>query len=101
MAGVLLTPLIYVLARRLFNRPVALLTAFMILLSPLIEWYSHELRMYTVVVSLSILSTYAFYNALYPRRGRSAALGWAFWAVSIGVACASHYPFVGLFAAHL
>ncbi|MCW1967634.1 MAG: glycosyltransferase family 39 protein, partial [Anaerolineae bacterium] len=54
--GVLLIPLTYALGRRLFGHRAGLLAALFVLLSPGIEWYSHELRMYTLVGCLSALN---------------------------------------------
>lgn len=54
--GVLLIPLTYALGRRLFGHRAGLLAATFVLLSPGIEWYSHELRMYTLVGCLSALN---------------------------------------------
>lgn len=67
LAGVLVVPLSYALARRLFSAPVALLTAVTVLLSPAIQWYSHGIRMYTMVVVLSTLTTYALSRLIKPR----------------------------------
>ncbi|MCS7062244.1 MAG: glycosyltransferase family 39 protein, partial [Anaerolineae bacterium] len=52
MAGIVVVPLAYVLGRRLFTPTTALLAAATVTLSPAIQWYSHDIRMYTLVVTL-------------------------------------------------
>lgn len=64
--GVLTVPLMFVTARRLFNRIAALIGAFIAMLSPLYLWYSQEARMYTLITFLLLLSSYAMLRALSP-----------------------------------
>ncbi len=62
MAGVLLVPAFFILARRLLNEPVAWVAALMAALSPLYIWYAQEARMYEWLVLLTVLSSYAFWR---------------------------------------
>jgi hypothetical protein len=101
VCGVLAEPLIYVLARKLFNRRTAVIAAVMLLLSGLMQWYSHELRMYTLVVCAALLSTYLFYKALYPAPSANRVLGWLAWIVCSVLACLTIYPLGALFAAQV
>jgi 4-amino-4-deoxy-L-arabinose transferase-like glycosyltransferase len=67
--GVLTVPLLYVTARRLFNRAAALIAALLATISPLYIWYSQEARMYTLIAFLLLLSSYALLRTLAdPRR---------------------------------
>jgi len=58
LVGVLSAPLIYLVARRLFNPSVGLLAASVWALAPLPIYYSQEARMYALVTFLGLLSTY-------------------------------------------
>lgn len=54
--GVAAIPLLYLVARELFNRPVALAAAFLLAISPLQIYYSQEVRMYGLVTLLALAS---------------------------------------------
>ena len=57
--GVLSVPLSFAVARRLFGGHLAgLLAALLMAVSPLHIWYSQELRMYTLLTFLALLSSY-------------------------------------------
>jgi len=93
-AGVLLTPLVYVLARRAFSQRAAVVAAVFISLSPGIEWYSHEARMYTLVLCMAALAMYTLLRAL--RLRARDVKWWVAWAVCIALAFFTHYTFVGM-----
>jgi mannosyltransferase len=71
--GVLCVPLAYVLGRRLFSRPVGLLTALLLTVSPYLTWYGQEVKMYTLVPALALLAVYAQKAGL---RRAAAGEGW-------------------------
>ncbi len=57
--GVLLIALVYRVAREWIpHKPVAILAAFFVAISPYNIWYSQEVRMYTVGATLGLLSVY-------------------------------------------
>ncbi len=64
LASLLIIPLLYVLGRRLLGDTAGLLTALMGALSPLYLWYAQEIRMYTLLVALSVASVYALIRAV-------------------------------------
>lgn len=64
LASLLIIPLLYVLGRRLLGITASLLSALIGTLSPLYLWYAQEIRMYTLLVALSIASTYALMRAV-------------------------------------
>ena len=74
--GVLLVAGVYLLGRRLFDRPAALWAAALVALSPYHLWYSQEVRMYTLAAFLGLLTLYFTLQALspLPPRSRSAEL---------------------------
>ncbi len=94
-AGVLCVPLIAVLARRLVGRSAALLSAILMTLSPLAQWFGHELRMYTLVLCLACLSIYLLHRALAERSSLQVFCALA-WVGCMGVAMLTHYSFAAL-----
>ncbi|MGB8647057.1 MAG: glycosyltransferase family 39 protein [Anaerolineae bacterium] len=85
--GVLTIPLMYVMARRLFNRAAAFAAALLALVSPLYLWYSQETRMYTLITFLGLLSSYALLRATGERRNR----WWVVFALANIAAIYTHY----------
>ena len=78
LLGMLSVPLFYILGRRLFSREVGLIAAGLAALSPLYVWYSQEVRMYTLLVALTLGSCYFLWSALENRDDTSTpvVLGW-------------------------
>ena len=61
--AVLMAPLVWVLARRLFDRLTAHLSAALVCLSPLFVWYGREARMYSQTTMLGLAATYSLVRA--------------------------------------
>ena len=95
VAGTLCVPLIFVLARRLTSHNAALFAATLMAISPLAQWFSHELRMYTPVLCESCLSMYLLHRAM-SLSGRAQLTSLVGWVVCIGVAVLTHYSFGAL-----
>jgi hypothetical protein len=74
--GVLCVPLMYVLGCRLADRRVGFLAALLVTTSPYLTWYSQELKMYSLVLALTLLAIYAL------RRAVDGGGGW-WWGVQI------------------
>ncbi len=96
--GVLIVPLTYVLARRMFSHATGVVAAVLALSSPAYQWYSHELRMYPLVFCLAALSTYGFYRwaQALPRPAGRANRWWIVWLAVTAVSLATHYTLVSL-----
>lgn len=73
-AGALTIPLLYLLTRRLVNRPAALLASLILATSPLHVWYSREGRMYALAMLLVLFSYYALVRFLPEVRWRWGSL---------------------------
>lgn len=105
LAGVLVVPLTYALARRMFTPATGILAGLAALLSPAIQWYSHDIRMYTLVVVLSTLTTYAMVRLIKPRPTdrwiRLRLHAWIAWGILTFLSISTHYSFLGLGLAHL
>ncbi len=105
LAGVIVVPLTYSLARRMFTPATGVLAGVTALLSPAIQWYSHDIRMYSLVVALSALTTYAMCRLITPRPTdrwlRRRIHAWIAWGMLTFLSISTHYSFVGLALAHL
>jgi mannosyltransferase len=86
--GVLTIPLIYLLARDLGGIGVALSTAWLVALSPLLVWYSQEFRSYSLLVALAVLSSLALVRLLLRPH-----VGW--WALYVAATVAALYTHYG------
>jgi hypothetical protein len=64
LAGLLLIPILYQLARRIDDENVALVAALLAAVNPLQIWYAQEARMYTLVTLLAAIATWALWRAL-------------------------------------
>ncbi|MFQ6001032.1 MAG: glycosyltransferase family 39 protein, partial [Anaerolineae bacterium] len=62
--SVLVVPLLYLTGRRLFGQVAGVWASSLAALSPLYLWYAQELRMYSLLVFLGLLSFYAMLRAL-------------------------------------
>lgn len=70
--GILTIPLIYALSKRLFKaaihadtpRHLSLLVAWLATISPYFVWYSQEVKMYTLITTLSLTAIYALRRAV-------------------------------------
>jgi mannosyltransferase len=92
VAGILTIPLIYALAKRCFDQPVALLASVLAALSPFLIWHSVEARAYAVTIALTLGSTLALLLAIERRR-----IGW--WVLYGALSCAVMYShYTGAFA---
>ncbi len=62
--GIISIVLVYKVGERLFNKRAGLIGAFMLALSPLNIYYSQELRCYSLLLFLTLLSTHFFIKLL-------------------------------------
>ncbi len=89
--GVISLPLFYLLARRLFDERTGWLAAGLAALSPLYLWYAQETRMYTLLVALTLASSYLLWLALAETETAARRRLWAGWAVATALALYTHY----------
>lgn len=61
---VLSIPLLYLLGKRAFDRTTGIFAAFMFSISPFMNWYGNEIRMYTLFTFFVILNQYFFIRIL-------------------------------------
>jgi uncharacterized membrane protein len=98
IVGTLCIPLVYLLARELYDRRAGMVAALLITFSPLAVWYSGEARMYGFYLFWSVVALLGQAQAI--RRGRR--LGWIlFVAGSAGLLYTQYFTVLQLCAQHL
>lgn len=95
--GTLSLPGIYVLADDVAGRDVAITSVWLAALSPLLVWYSQELRSYALLIALATCATVALLRLL----RRPYPLAWLLYAVSTTAALYTHYNTALLLLAHV
>lgn len=86
ISGVLSVLALYALARRLFDRRVALLASFLLAISPMHIWFSRDARSYALLALFAILAAYFLVRALADNRFDS----WIGFAVLSALATYTH-----------
>lgn len=102
LLGVLGVPLIYALARRLFDRPTGILAALLLATSPYLAWYGQEVKMYTLVPALALLAIYGLRRALSLSKETALSLSkgaveggnWRWWAVTVAATSLAFYSHI-------
>jgi mannosyltransferase len=82
-------PLVYILGKDNFNRRVGLTAAVLLTLSPFMNWYGSEARMYTLLTLMTVLNQIFFMRAW--KRGGA---WWFAYGASAVVGSYSHYFFL-------
>lgn len=90
--GVFMVPLIYAVAWRLFrSRLAGILAALLVAVSPLHVWYAQEVRMYTLLTFLCLLSSYFLLLVIQAERLWKALVLWVAYALAGVTALYTHY----------
>jgi hypothetical protein len=98
-AAILTISLLYKSGQILKNRPAGLLVALIGALSPFILYYAQEIRMYSLGILLTALSTYAFIRLV---KGTSQPLPWwILYIASVSLGMHIQYAFIVIPAAQL
>jgi len=74
--GILTVAVFYIFARELFEERTALVSAFLLAISPLAVMHSQELRMYGLMLFFTILSSYYFWRLLSGRKDILSIIGY-------------------------
>jgi len=85
--GVLCVWAVYLVAKELFDRKVALWSAFVVSVSPFAIQYSQEARMYSMLVFLILISVYFFLVGLRTNKIKYFIL----WGIFMGLSMLTHY----------
>lgn len=88
-------PLLYYLGKISYNRVIALWATLLFAVSPFMNWYGNEMRMYSLFVLLSILSQ-IFFVKIFKEQSKNAWIGYAITAL---LGLYTHYYFSLIFLA--
>ena len=88
---VLSIPAIYALGKRSYSVPAGLLAALLLAVSPFMNWYANEIRMYTLFVFIVIVNQYLFVRLFQDEKPRDTI--WALYALSAILGVFAHYFF--------
>jgi uncharacterized membrane protein len=84
--------LLYITGKKLFNERIAIVASIFMGLSPFQVWYAQEARSYSMLLFLSLLSTYLFYKASKRDRNRE----WLFFTIFSLAGLYTNYFFIFL-----
>ena len=87
IAGTLMIPVLYELGRELYDRRTGLIAAAFVTVSPLLVWYSQEVRMYEFAALFGLLALLTQLRAI--RNGTM--LNWAAYVLATAALLWSHY----------
>lgn len=85
--GILCVWAVYLLAKELFNRSVALWSSFVVTISPFAIQYSQEARMYSMLVFFILIATYFFLKGLRLNK----VMYFILWGFFMGLSMLTHY----------
>ena len=77
-------PVFYLVARKLLSTPWALFAVVLFSCSPFLQWFGNEVRMYSMLVLVTLVSQYFFLTLTTAGKTRAAWVGYAFTA-AVGV----------------
>lgn len=81
-------PVLYLLSRTLLSRKWSLVVVTLFALSPFMNWYGSEARMYTLLTFFALLSQYFYVRILQGKKG------WGGYAITAIIGAYSHYFFM-------
>lgn len=84
-------PLVYLLGKSAYSTRVGLVTAFLFSISPFMNWYGNETRMYTLFVFLVLLNQYCFLRIY--KDQETGAVTWITYGLSALLGVFTHYFF--------
>jgi mannosyltransferase len=84
-------PLVYILGKKIFNEKIGMFAAVLTALSPFLVWYGSEIRMYSLLVFLTVINHIFFWDAAVKNKGFSR---WFLYALTGILAAYTHYFFL-------
>lgn len=82
-------PMTYILAAYAFSRKVGLFAALLVTISPFLNWYGSEARMYSMLAFITVFHFYMFLKIF--REGKAAS--WIWFTISAVIGVYTHYFF--------
>lgn len=88
---ILSIPALYLLGRRAYGMQVGIIAAVLFAISPFMNWYGNEIRMYSMFVFLTILNQYFFLRIFKDERPSDSV--WALYTLTAVLGVFTHYFF--------
>ncbi len=89
---VLTIPAIYFLGKITYGKKIGALAALLVTVSPFLNWYGNEIRMYSLFVFLTVLNQY-FFIKIYKNR-KEGQTTWSLYALTAILGALTHYFFL-------
>ena len=86
---VALVPAIYILVRQVFSRRVGIFTTILVAISPFLQWYGSEARMYSMLALITVLHQIVFLKLF--KQGH--AVHWVWFVITGIIGMYTHYFF--------
>lgn len=83
-------PIVYILGKTAFNKQIGLMSALFISISPFMNWYGNEIRMYTLLVLFTVINQLFFVRIIKFNKETD----WYGYAISALFGVYSHYFFI-------
>lgn len=87
LISIISIPLVYILASKIYNKKIGLITSIVFIFSPFISWYANEARMYSLLLLLALLNSIFFVNIL---KG-SGLMSWVGFIITAILGIYTHY----------
>jgi len=71
LLSIISIPFVYILASKIYTPQIALMTTILFILSPFINWYANEARMYSLLLLLAVLNSIFFIDILKQDKNKS------------------------------
>lgn len=82
-------PLVYILAKKIYTKNIAIMATVLFSIAPFINWYGNEARMYSLLMFVSLLNTIFFVNIFKKENGAN----WFGFIITAVLGIYTHYFF--------
>src|SRR3989344_4557564 len=89
---ILTIPAIYLLGKITYGNKIGMFGAILVTVSPFLNWYGNEIRMYSLLVLLTVLNQY-FFIKIYKQKKKEASAWWLYGLTAI-LGSFTHYFFL-------
>jgi mannosyltransferase len=86
-------PFIYAVGKNAINKSVGLFAAVLVAVSPFLNWYGNEIRMYSLLTFLTVLNQYFFVKIFQSKNASASSAIWYGYIISSFLGIYTHYFF--------
>lgn len=90
---VLSIPVFYILGESMYNRRIALFATLLYCISPIMNWYGNEIRMYSLLSLITLISQYFFVKFFNNTTNQKTTWAWIGYTISTLFGIYTHYFF--------